>query len=457
MFLATPVDVAVYGGAAGGGKTQGLLFETLRYAANPRYRAVIFRRLTTSIKNPGGLYDASESVYPLAGGRPAGGLEWRFPSGARVKFSHLQRESDKHTWDGAELDLICFDELTEFTESQFWYLFSRARSASGIRTYIRATCNPDASSWVKQLIQWWIDSDGYAIRERSGVVRHFIRDEFDEIQWVDENYRRPDGSRPLSFTFISAQLQDNQALMEADPEYEDKLRMLSRVERERLLKGNWNIRPEHGMFLRTWFEVVEEAPADVNWVRYWDRAATSPSESNRDPDWTSGCLGGHSASTGVFYIRHIERGRTDPVGNERMIRNTAIQDGEQVAIWIEQEPGSSGKDVASHYTRNVLAGANVRFDRVTGSKIDRAKPLSASAEAGNVKLVRGPWVPAFLAEAENFPLPGHKKDQIDSASGCFSRSLELRGGGILIDRIGSQKGRERRSRRRRKGVFSMPI
>src|ERR1700761_7399943 len=89
-FLASPADIAIYGGAAGGGKTWALLMEPLRHVANPDFGAVVFRRTTVQVRNPGGLWDESAKLYPLAGGAPKShALEWRFPSGAKVRFSHL--------------------------------------------------------------------------------------------------------------------------------------------------------------------------------------------------------------------------------------------------------------------------------------------------------------------------------------------------------------------------------
>ena len=87
-------------------------------------------------------------------------------------------------WQGAEIALLGFDELTHFTAYQFFYLLSRNRSTSGVKPYVRATCNADADSWVAKFIEWWIDDEGYAIPSRSGVIRYFVRIE-DTIEWGD--------------------------------------------------------------------------------------------------------------------------------------------------------------------------------------------------------------------------------------------------------------------------------
>ena len=123
---------------------------------------------------------------------------------------------------------------------------------------------------------------------------------------------------------------------------------------------------------------------------------------------------------GIYYIENIIRDRRDPGGVEQLIKHTASLDGKQIAIYIEQEPGSAGKHTISHYSRHVLKGYTFEGDRATGSKVIRANPLSAAAKNGNVKLVKGSWNEDFLDEAQLFP-EGNYKDQIDACSGAFSK------------------------------------
>ena len=142
-FLQTAADICIYGGAAGGGKTVGLILEPLRHVGRvPGFTAVFFRRTTPQITNPGGLWDESQNFYPRLGGTPhLRAQEWRWPRGGKIKFSHLQLGTTVHDWQGAQITLICFDELTHFTAHQFFYMVSRNRSTCGVRPYIRATCN----------------------------------------------------------------------------------------------------------------------------------------------------------------------------------------------------------------------------------------------------------------------------------------------------------------------------
>ena len=249
QFLSTAADIAIFGGAAGAGKTFGILMEPLRHINNGDFGAVFFRRTTKQIRNEGGLWDEAGKIYPLMHGQPnQSDLHYTFPSGCRVSFCHLEHEKNKLDWQGAQIPLIIFDEVTHFTEGQFWYLVSRNRSVCGVKPYIRATCNPDPDSFICKMVEWWLDDDGLPIEERSGVLRYFVRIS-GELHWADtpqelSGFKDSEGEPivPKSFTFIAAKLSDNKALMKADPSYEASLQALPDVERERLLHGNWKIK-----------------------------------------------------------------------------------------------------------------------------------------------------------------------------------------------------------------------
>ena len=143
------------------------LIEGARHTPNPGYRGVVFRRTSPQITAGGGLWDAAGAVYPAVGATAnVSAREWRFPSGGRLAFRHLQHESNIYDWQGAELGFVGFDELTHFTERQFFYLLSRLRTTAGFRPYCRATTNPDAASWVARWVEWYVDpGTGYAIPE----------------------------------------------------------------------------------------------------------------------------------------------------------------------------------------------------------------------------------------------------------------------------------------------------
>lgn len=426
-FLESEADIVIYGGAAGGGKTYALLLEPLRNAlTNPDFGAVIFRRESTQITNEGGLWDTALGVYPSFGGVPrqTPKLQFAFPGAGKISFGHLNAEASVLDWQGAQIPLIEFDELTHFSRYQFFYMLSRNRSTSGVRPYVRATCNPDADSWVAELIAWWIDQEtGLPIPERSGVVRWFVRIA-DVLQWggsPEELVERYGCNREdcKSLTFIAASIHDNQALLEKDPGYLANLKALARVERERLLGGNWKIRPAAGLyFKRHEVTLLEGVPTDVvAWARAWDFAATEPGEGNEDPDYTAGLKVGRRAN-GRFVVAHgvLERKRASKV--REIVKAIAEQDGRGVRISLPEDPGQAGKDQAQSYV-TMLAGWPVTRRRPSRDKVTRAEPAAAQWQAGNFDVVRGPWNEAFFGQLEAFPGDGHD-DYVDALSDGFA-------------------------------------
>ena len=419
VFLTSEADVVVFGGAAFGGKTFGLLLEAMRHVNVPTFGAVIFRRTSVQIRNKGGLWDEAQKLYPYAGGTGTShNLRFQFPSGATVQFAHLEHDKNRFDWQGAQIPLICFDELTHFSEEQFFYMMGRNRSASGVPGYVRATCNPDPDSFVAKLVEWYLNEDGYAIPERSGKVRWFCRQN-DALFWADSRAELVErfgaDTEPKSFTFIAADIYDNVIGVKRDPGYLANLKALSHVDRMRLLHGNWKVRATAGSyFKRADFKLVDAAPAGLPTVRYWDRAATEKRPDN-DPDWTAGVRVSRD-DDGRFYVEDVQRLQAAPFGVQRSVETTAAMDGRRVDIYLEQTP--TGEFEIAHYVR-ALAQYSIKAEKVTRDKETRAKPASSQVGAGNVYLVRGSWNEAFLLELENFP-KGKHDDQVDAFSGAVN-------------------------------------
>jgi predicted phage terminase large subunit-like protein len=423
VFLQSKADIAIFGGAAGGGKSYSLLLEPCYHVENGKFRTVIFRRTQPMIRQPGGLWDASRDIYTRLGAEAREQpLEWHFPSGAVVKFAGMELESDCYAWQGSEICLLAFDELTQFSEPQFFYLLSRNRSTCGVRPYVRGSCNPDADSWLRNFLAWWIDPDtGLPIPERAGVLRWFVRRE-DTLHWGDTRQELVDqfgsDAEPKSVTFIPAKVSDNKLLLQKDPAYVSNLKALPLVDRERLLHGNWNVRAAAGnYFRREWFTIVDHAPAEtVARVRFWDRAA-SERKAGADPDATVGLLLSKDKA-GTYYVEHVAKMFATPGAVTAAMVSIAGADGRQTTVAFHQDPASAGKMEAEHTSR-ALDGFNVRFTPATGNKEVRAKPASAQAEAGNIKIVRGPWNDDFLRVLENFPT-GRHDDEVDALSGAHA-------------------------------------
>lgn len=197
---------------------------------------------------------------------------------------------------------------------------------------------------------------------------------------------------------------------------------------------------EGGMFKSHWFEVVREFPRkDTRYCRYWDKAGTAD-----DGAYTVGVLMARSKD-GVFYVVDVVRGQWSALQREQVIKQTAIEDRELYGhntVWVEQEPGSGGKESAEATIRN-LAGFNIRAERVTGSKEDRAEPYAAQAESENVKLIQASWNQTYKSELAAFPF-GTYADQVDASSGAFNKLVTTQPSMAKVQVSGLYSSRSRR-------------
>ena len=216
-FLSTTVDECLFGGANGGGKSDAIMVLPLRWIYHPEFRAVIFRRNTKSLRR---IIDRTMQIYKKVEPQVHWSeqkLTYTFPSGAKIYLFHMEHENNKYDWEGIQLNLVCFDEITSFTEEQYMYLFSRIRSTSPeLPKYMRATGTPsgDNIGWVK---------------------KHFI-----DICKPNKIYR--DGTTKLTRQYIPATVDDNPSLRDTDPNYENRLRAVGDEKTYRRLRfGDWTI------------------------------------------------------------------------------------------------------------------------------------------------------------------------------------------------------------------------
>lgn len=225
-FMRRLEDEALYGGAAGGGKSDCALAEALRQIHIPHYRGLILRKTYPQLSE---LIDRSYSIYssfcPSAEYNESKHF-WRFPSGAKIYFGSLAHENDRYNYQGKRYDFIDFDELTQFTFDEYSYLFSRNRpSGAGTRCYMRAQANPGGigHGWVKQRF----------ITPAPPMT----------TIWETVKIRFPDGSeqqRKKSRIFVPSTVFDNKILLENDPDYLTRLASLPEAERAALLYGDWD-------------------------------------------------------------------------------------------------------------------------------------------------------------------------------------------------------------------------
>lgn len=212
----------LYGGAAGGGKSDALIIDALGLQQNAvgtaGYRAILFRRSFPELRE---LIDRTRLLYPVAvpgATYKEADREWCFPSGAKVEFGYLESDADRFRYQGRQYQYIGWDELTQWpTDAGYKYLLSRLRTVNpDLKCYVRATCNPGGvgHEWVRKY--WAVPADGAASR---------IDREIDGVHMV----RR----------FIPARLSDNPHLSGSG--YRERLMTLSEMEQKALLYGRWDI------------------------------------------------------------------------------------------------------------------------------------------------------------------------------------------------------------------------
>jgi predicted phage terminase large subunit-like protein len=389
VFLRTYGLEALFGGAAGGGKSSALLMSALQYVDIPGYSAILFRRTFADLSLPGALMDRFKSwidnyddVHWNANSYVA-----TFPSGARVSFGYLNNTNDYLRYKGSEFQFIGMDEVTEIRESDYRYLFSRLRRPangplSEVPLRMRAASNP-APNWVRQ---------------------RFI------VEGIQDGR-----------IFVPSKLTDNPGIDALS--YRQALSALDPIERRRLEEGDWFATTLGSLFERTSAIIIDsnevpEITSSARVVRFWDLAATEPSNSNPNPDWTVGTL--MLFDQGIAYVLDVKKARVKGEKVEQLIAQTAYEDGKAVPIRMEQEPGSSGKMMVDQYARYVLPGFDFQGIRSTGDKLTRARPFAAAFANGNVRVIRAPWLTEWLDEFSSFPEACDHDDQVDSAVSAFT-------------------------------------
>jgi len=254
-FLESNADEVLYGGAAGGGKSDALLVEAVRDIDHPGYRGILFRRTFPELNMS--LIDRARDLYGDKGRYLEAQHTWVFPSGARVMFAHIQRELDVRRYQSAAFAFIGFDELTSFTQYQYEYMLSRNRNTAGVFNRVRSATNPGGAghSWVKSR---FID------RLAPYTMRWFVRDGAHDVE-VGETTKNA-----RSRQFIPARVDDNPSLMEADPGYMARLEALPERERLMLLEGSWSVAHEGLVYMefRPTIHVIDAFPIPDDWMKF---------------------------------------------------------------------------------------------------------------------------------------------------------------------------------------------
>jgi len=402
-FLECEADIALFGGAAGGGKTHALLMQPLVCAQQaPNVNCATFRRFNRDLTNVGGLWPESYKMYSLFDGNPNKvKTTWEFPNKSYIQFAGLQYEDDKDRWKGSQIDVLQFDELTEFTESQFWFLVGRTRSVSGnVKPFIRAATNPEPN-WVCDMVKWWLTDDGYADPEKSGIIRWFYRYDaqffwFEKREDACAHIRErglPKYMSPLSFTFIPSKLDDNQILLQNDPLYYAKLASLDTLDRKRLLEGNWFVKPSGKVFKAADFQTFAIAPHAFEVTIITVDTAQQTKSAN---DYTVAQVWGRSQ--GKAYLIAQVRGKFDFMDQVQVIKNLAIH---HKPNWVIIEQAANGLPLLQTLRKE----AHLPLFTITRNKDKYARALEIQGyiQSGYVYLnPEANYYPELMAELTTF-------------------------------------------------------
>ena len=351
------------------------------WLADPDYSALILRKTFVDLNQPEGILNRAQEWLM---DKP--GVIWQaqhnrfvFESGAILQFGHCNAPRDHYKYRGGKYNLVCWDELTDFPEDQYTFLFSRQRRPQGssLPLLTVAASNPGGT--------------GHA--------------------WVRERFIRT--SQPGRL-FIAASYHDNPHL-DRD-EYGKTLDNLLPVERARIKYGDWDVLDNETLFDLAWFRYYSELPQGSSTsVRAWDTAATP---------------GGGDYTVGIkmvrigddFYIDDMVRGQWGPAEVEQVQIQTAELDGPTVRIMLEEEPGSAGKRV-NQILMQKLRKFHVSTERNTGDKLVRAVPSARAMSNGKLHIAKKPWTKSLVDEMISFT--GNEKidqhdDIVDSVSLAYN-------------------------------------
>jgi phage terminase large subunit-like protein len=394
-FLVCPEREAMYGGAAGGGKSEALLAGAALFHDVPGYSAILFRRTHTDLAQPGALMDRSHTWWRNRASWDGTNKIWRFPSGAKVALAYMAGPEDHLRYQSAEYQYIGFDEVTQFPEHQVLYVgLSRLRRLAGVEIplRLRAGTNP-------------------------GGPGHL---------WVKKRYVNPgDPGRP----FFPARIQDNPSLDQKS--YIEALQGLHPTTRAQLLAGDWEAREPGDYFRREWFgplvDVIPPMHLSVR-IRWWDLAASEREADDKGQRARTAGVKMSKAVGGVYTIEHALAFWKTPGARDDLIFQTAQADGHGCAVGIEQEPGSGGIAQAETLAKRLRrSGYRVVIEPATANKESRADPVASELERGwsrgwdgcGVRCLVGAWTEEYLDEVQGFP-DADLLDQADATASAFN-------------------------------------
>lgn len=367
FLLLNGIREGLFGGAAGGGKSDALLMAALQFADVPGYSAILFRRQLSDLV-------LSDALIPRAHEWLAGteakwngaSHTWTFPSGATLAFGYLKHANDRYRYQSSAFQFIGFDELTQFEEHDYLYLFSRLRKPAGspLPLRMRAATNP------------------------GGIGHHWVKARF------------VSGALPGRF-FVPSRLADNPSL--DGPAYIASLEEMPPVERERLLAGDWEIEPTGGVFEASWLDHrYDELPS----LRTVILAVDTANKETMSANFTA--IGAWGFDGRNAYLLDVCRARLGFPRLKEEISRMAI---EHTPDRIYIEDAASGQSVI----QDLKASSSLPVVAYSpqGSKQNRADAISGYFESGRIFLPRyAGWLGDYVSEMIGFPNGAHD-DQVD--------------------------------------------
>lgn len=441
---------AFFGGAAGGGKSDCLLRAALQYVHVPKYSALILRTSTTDLSLSGGLIPKSHQWLQGKAHWNGNDKRWTFPSGATLQFGYLSNSQDKFRYRSSEFQYIGFDELTDFTEEDYTFMFSRVRQTVDIDVpeRIRGASNPGGKGhdWVRnRFIPRYLSED---------LVNNNLKD----VYWIDSGVE-DEGPRAS----VPSKIRDNPAI---DPvKYQKNLMHLSPVMRERMMNGDWTVMPA-GLIKADWLryftmldkrvDLLVSRKDDKGNILHTTEVAysynenearrfitidtaggtqdlTAEAKGNRQPSWTViGVWDFKRWGSGqALLLRHVWRDRQGFTDVAKAVLDLCNK-WKPTRVRVENQ--TMGPSL-----QNLLMG-RIPIDMISTegkNKVARAVTLMNMMEAGQVYLPKGEnsWRPAWESEVLSWlGIEDQTNDQIDmSAYAAIEATGGFMQGTIALD------------------------
>lgn len=433
----------------GSGKSEIGVIDFLKYTDIPNFIGVITRRTTPQLTGPGGMLTKCKRVFGQAYSPDE--YTWRakdgkfvfHKSGAEIYLKHFENDQADVNWQGAEANLFYIDEGTQYTQHMVQYIMSRMRNPScpEVKPHLKITCNPDADHFLRKWVEPYLNENGTPDRSKDGLIRYFTFHDGDFV-WGSSKEELVDKygvnkEDCLSFTYISATVDDNPILRKVNPKYVSWLKGLKGVERARLLEGNWYVREEaSSYFNRSWVEEVHHVDESevLYTARGYDFAGELPSDLLRNPDFTAS-VRIRKMKNGDYIVDDIIRTRIRHGQWEKFVLDCSEKDPYGTIHIIPQDPGPSAKMATQLFCRRLAEhGLIIKRETTTKSKLDRFRPFASVSEQGGVKVLAGCGTDLvnnlkntndfYYEELEKFTgersTSSRKDDLVDATSSAFT-------------------------------------